>query len=403
MGKNPLQNIQPRKDVDGDTVYRVRIHHKGNSYSATRDTLSEAAAWRDDTKYRLKHNIALDGEIPQGDMTLGKATDKFIQATAGRAASTVKGYIWSQRQLLKYFGEYALLSSITQSKMYEYVSHRQNVDQIGSSKLCQELSFVKMVYETARAWDIEIPSPERNIKRPKKHKKSREEKLERVVKEDELIPFLSSIRAGKPHKYITAEKYQAKYGPRNRTLYLYLVFLLHTGMRPSEAVFLRWEKPSAKTIKEARGKKTHAGYLDTARGGFANVGTKTEPRFVPAHPVTINIIDRLQKEMTGQFIFLPDEHGQKMTPYRYYRSAFETARSGTILEDGTHLRENIDFYSFRHTARSRMAVCGVQDSAAENIIGHEGDKMQAVYTHYEDQDLIQEIKKLDYPWLKIKY
>jgi hypothetical protein len=43
-----------------------------------------------------------------------------------------------------------------------------------------------------------------------------------------------------------------------------------------------------------------------------------------------------------------------------------------------------------------MAVCGVQDSAAETIIGHEGDKMQMTYTHYEDEDLIREIKKLKY-------
>lgn len=402
MGIDPMKNILARKDVAGDLVYRVRIYHKDKTYSATRDTLSEAAAWRDDTKYRLKNSITLDGEIPQGDMTLGKATDKFIMTTAGRAASTVNGYIWSQRQLLKFFGADALLSSITQSKMYEYVSHRQNVDLIGSSKLCQELSFIKMVYETARAWDIEIPSPERNIKRPKKRKKSSEEKLERVIKESELIPFLSSIRAGKPHKYITVEKYQDKYGPRNRTLYLYLLFLLYTGMRPSEAAFLRWKKQSPKTIKYARVKKIHAGYFDIARGGFANVGTKTVPRFVPAHPVAIQIVEQLQKDNTGLFLFLPDEHGQKMTPYRYYRSAFETARAGTTLKDGSKLRENIDFYSFRHTARSKMAVCGVQDSAAENIIGHDGDKMQAVYTHYEDQDLIREIKKLDYPKLTIE-
>lgn len=397
--KNLLKNIEVRVGRDGTESYRVRLINNGKTYSATRDTLTEALSWRDDAKYKLKNNIPLDGDVPSGDMTIGKATDKFISGSTGKAESTVRGYVWSQTQILKYFGEDTLLSSITQSRIYDYVSHRTHKDGVGASKIRQELSLIKMVYDTAKSWDIDIDSPERNINRPRKQKLSREEKLERVIKIDELIPFLEKVRSGNPHKWITKEAYHKKFYDRNKKLYLYLIFLLHTGMRPSEAAFMRWDKPTAKYIKEARLKKYHAGYVDVARGGFSNIGTKTQPRFVPGHPIAMQIIKSIKRD--GSFVFIPDEHGQKRKPYRYYRSAFETARSNTLLKDGGKLRGNIDFYSFRHTARSRMAVCGVQDSAAETIIGHEGDKMQAVYTHYDDGDLIEEIKKLNYPSINI--
>lgn len=392
-----LKNIDVR-ELEEKEVFRVRLYHKGKSYTATKDTLSEAVAWRDDTKVRLKAGIPLDGETPSGDIELGKATDDFIKGQQGKAESTINGYVWTQNQLLNYFGENTLLSHITQSKMYEYISHRQNKDRVGVSKIRQELSFVKMLYETAQAWDIDLENPARNIKRPQHAKVSREEEIEKVIKEEELKPFLEKILHGHPHKYIKEETYHKKFGDRNKKLYAYLVFLLYTGMRPSEAMFLRWGKPSVKYIKEARLKKWHAGYVDFTRGGFSNVGTKTVSRFVPAHPVVKKIIEKMIKE--GEFIFVPDETGQSRRKYRYYRSAFETARANTVLESGESLRQNIDFYSFRHTARSRMAVCGLQDSAAETIIGHEGDKMQRTYTHYDDADLIKEIAKLDYQTLR---
>ncbi len=358
---------------------------------------------RRETLEKLRAGLPLENETPDGDMTLVEASAKFIMGMqSSRAKASLSSYNWAREQLLKYFDEKTLLSSITQVKMYEYVSHRQNIDGVGPSKLSQELSFIKMVYETARSWDIDIPSPERNIPRPKKNRPSREDKLDRVIKELEMVPFLEKVKAGHVHQYITPEKYEKKFGSRNEILHLYLLFLLYTGMRPTEAAKLRWDKPTAKQLKQLNKRMTHLGYVDLSRGGFSKVGTKTETRFVPAHPVAKKIIQYLEKKKTGRFVFLPDEHGQRDAPYKYYRSAFETARENTILKDKSSLRTNIDFYSFRHTARSRMAICGVQDSAAELIIGHEGNEMQRTYTHYDDEGLISEIKKLDYPWLKLE-
>ncbi|SDO96229.1 tyrosine-type recombinase/integrase [Desulforhopalus singaporensis] len=423
--KKPMRNIEARETRWGMT-YRVRVQYKGQVFQATRDKLSEAIEWREQTEHLLHTGQPLPGEVPEGDMKLGEASDKFIKGCSHKSRATINGYHFAQNKILDYFGDKTLLSQITPSRMYEYVTHRQNIDGVGSSKLCQELSFIKMVYDAARTWGVTVESPERNIVRPKKKHPSREEKLDRVIKENELIVFLEKIRSGHINRFITSEKYLAKFGDRNKTLYLYLMFLLHTGMRPTEAAYLRWSPPTAREIKESKKKAIHLGHVDLERGGFSKVGTKTETRFVPAHPVAAKIIrhleglrsakeqqlrEQLEKrngpgsgtkdDCTLKYVFIPNSHGQKTHPYKIYRSAFETARTNTFLQDGSRLRQNIDFYSFRHTARSRMAICGVQDSAAEEIIGHVGDRMQKTYTHYDDAGLIAQISKLDYPELHL--
>lgn len=378
-----LKNIDVRETDDG-TVFRVRISYRGKSYTATRDELKDAIEWRDDSRRRLKSGLPLEGDIPQGDMAFLKASDKFILSASDRSPSTISMYNFAQSQFLKYFGQKILLSEITPLRMHDYLGQRRGVDHVGPSKLYQEMSFLRMVYQAAGGWGIRIASPEKDIPRPKRPQLSREDKLDRVIKADEMILLLD----------------EAKKRPNN--LYYFLLFLLHTGMRPSEAAALRWERLPIPEEKTRRKAKRHIGYVDLARGGYSRIGTKTGTRFVPAHLIADKIIKYLKKERDkngenekNQMVFIPTTHKQRNRPYLFYRRTFETARTKSGI------RQNVDFYSFRHTARSRMAVCGVQDSAAEEIVGHEDKKMQKVYTHYEDTDLVREIAKLDYPWIKL--
>ncbi len=387
---DPMRNIDVRETDDG-LVYRIRVTYKGKKYSATRDTPEDALTWKKDTLARLKSGKPLQGDIADGDMKFSDASGKLISSRGDRSKSTIEGYQWAELSILKYFGNNVLLSEVTPVRVYEFVDYRRNTDHVGASKIGQELSFIRQVYQNARGLGSTLQSPELDIKRPKKLERSREDQLARVIKKEELTCFLETVRQ------------------RKQELYLFLIFLLYTGMRPTEAASLRWKALDGRDDANARLAKEHRGFVDFTRGGFSKVGTKTNPRFVPGHPVAMKIIKTLQKKQKNQkkedlkrkFVFILDEHGQKDRPYLFFRTVFRNAKRDSRKDDGTKLRSDIDFYSFRHTARSRMGVCGVQDSAAETIIGHEGNKMQAVYTHYEDDDLINEIKKLDYPWLEI--
>jgi len=384
--KNLLKNIDARETKWG-TVYRVRLRIKGETYSATRDSLVEAINWRDQTEALLRAGMPLPGETPQGEMSFEDASDKYISSASDRSRSTLSMYRFAQAQILNYFDDKILLSKITPLMIHEFINHRRNNDHVGASKIYQELSFIRMVYQAAAGWGLEVISPEINIKRPKRKIASREDRLNRVIQPEEMSSFLAKVHEYRPD------------------LYFYLVFLLYSGMRPTEAATLRWKRMPGKEEKKSIREKRHTGYIHLKRGGFSRIGTKTIPRFVPIHPVTLRLLNILEKERKAGkiFVFLPDNHGQKDRPYQHFRRVFRRARRDTVLPDGDKLRDDIDFYSFRHTARSRMAVCGIQDSAAETIIGHESDRMTNIYTHYEDHDLVREIARLDYPWLELLF
>lgn len=375
-----MQNIQVRPGVAGD-VYRVRLLVNGKSYSATRDTLAEAVAWRDQAKAALQAGGCLPGDVPAGDMTLGDASDKYLARVIGRTPATMAQYLVTQRHLVGFFGNERLLSSISEVDVYRYLDQRQLVDKVGTSAVINELSFLRQMYITARAFGVELVSPEANIPRPSRARKSREESLRRVITGDELSALMPVVLE------------------RNKVLYAFLRFLLYTGMRPSEAASLRWRPLSAADHKAATAKRLHVGFIDDLRGGFGAIGTKTGQRFVPGHCCAYESVDmatRWKTDKKSPYVFLPSNSGQKITPYKYFRSSFETARKNTVLASGEPLRQDIDFYSFRHTWRSRMAACGVQDSAAEVIFGHNDASMQAVYTHYSDAELVEWIDKLYY-------
>ncbi|MCP4342167.1 MAG: hypothetical protein GY799_25625 [Desulfobulbaceae bacterium] len=80
-----------------------------------------------------------------------------------------------------------------------------------------------------------------------------------------------------------------------------------------------------------------------------------------------------------------------------------TSIDNTLLSATDHLRKDIDFYSFRHTCRSAKEACGVQTAMAETIIGHNENSFKFTYIHCSDEDLLKEIKKLNYPGLKIAF
>lgn len=379
--KNPLRNIEIKEGVYG-TVYRIRIAVKGKRYTASRDTLPEAIQWRDESITTLRSGGTLEGDIPAGDMLLGDALSKFIHSSRkDKARNTIHQYLSAETQLIKYFGEKRLLSSIRPPHILEYIDKRQITDSVSGSKICQELSLIRLVYEYAQAYEVNLPSPELSIKRPKKRTDSREDRLDKVITINELQALLKESQKN------------------SHSLYLFLLFLLYTGMRPSEAASLRKRRLSMKDEKDAKKEKRHIGYFDKVRGGFSRVGTKTETRFVPGHPIAIAIVNYLIQQNSGsQFLFLPNNHGQKDRPYLYFRWKFRNSRKNAKIDNMISLREDINFYYFRHTARSKMASCGIQDSAAETIIGHADHSMKAVYTHYNDIELIEQIQKLQYPW-----
>ena len=119
------------------------------------------------------------------------------------------------------------------------------------------------------------------------------------------------------------------------------------------------------------------------------------------HKVTIKIIEILLESAPKdqRLVFLGNKYLGSDRAYRYYRRTMRTTLNNAIV-DGAKLRKDITFYSFRHTARSAMEVCGISTSMAETIIGHNDKSFKFTYIHISDEDLVREIGKLEFHGFK---
>ena len=419
-----------KREWKNSTTYKVEVRKKGRTARNTFDSEMEADKWAADREHEIKYDLPFPWEIEttddsetttdtRSDKLLDSAIDKFIFEKTGLVSpSQIKNYGFSKSPLIKFFGKSKKMSEIHKSDMANYVLKRMTEDKVGASSIRNELSLIRKAYEQAHAWSPPVcyPSPEKDIVRPTHKKLSREDGLEKIADVDELNAIFRC----------------AKF--RKAPFYLFIRFLLFTGMRPSEAASLYWEKLPVKIEKEMRKKQQPIGYVDLKRGGYSMVGTKTETRFVPAHPEATAIIKILQKErgktkkeQSDKLVFLDDKHIGRLNPYKYYRRSMQTTManarvtegneeelflgvlksdSGPIVKErqmmklGSQLKKDLNFYSFRHTIRSNMAKCGIPTEVGETIIGHNDKSFKFTYIHLTDEQLVKEMAKLNYPGLE---
>ncbi|MFT5728762.1 MAG: integrase [Desulforhopalus sp.] len=378
-----MGTVRKRKRKSG-TKYLAEIHVNGHRESKTFDDDLDARIWIRKRESEIRTGVYPDDEVAPGDLLLTKAIDRFIvEARSIVSRAQVNNYGFAQVALEKSFPATIKLSQLNRQDVSNHILTRMTVDGVGPSSIRSELSLIRKVYEKAIEWGMDYPSPELGITRPKHKTKSREDRLEKVLKVDELNSIFEEA------------------ANRRNNLYYFLRFLLFTGMRPSEAAHLYWEQLPRTTEKEAIKNRFHVGYVDLKRGGFSKVGTKTETRFVPAHPEAIAIIEklRLTKKEGQKLVFLDNKHINRETPYKHYRRTLQTTLTKATV-DKKGIKKNINFYSFRHTTRSNFANCGIPTETGETIIGHNEKSFKFTYIHLTDEHLISEIKKLHYPGLE---
>ncbi|MDD5760434.1 MAG: site-specific integrase, partial [Desulfobulbaceae bacterium] len=164
------------------------------------------------------------------------------------------------------------------------------------------------------------------------------------------------IRNGRT-RFLTKEEAQnlldiAKESP-NRKLHPYLLVMIHTGMRPSEAAGLTW----GDVAFEARLAKLHI--------------TKTGMRYVPLTEKVEEVLRNLRPSdaRNGTPIFLPlarmKSEQLRNVPCRHFKRAFETARNKAGLED-------VHLHDLRHTAASHLLLAGEDLKTLYETLGLKG-------------------------------
>ncbi|MEE4136309.1 MAG: site-specific integrase [Desulforhopalus sp.] len=204
-----------------------------------------------------------------------------------------------------------------------------------------------------REWVIPITNPVTEVSRPRVRNRTR------FLTRDEAQKLLEAAKTS-----------------RNQKLYPYLLVLMHTGMRPSEAAGLKW------------------GDIDVDGRLVRLQVTKTDMRYVPITEMAINILRSIRPDNAGSqtYVFLPPEsvESKQLTalPYLHFKRSFRTARTKAGLDD-------LHLHDLRHTAASHLLMAGVDIRTLAEILGHKTLQMVHRYTHLLNEHKLKAVDRIN--------
>lgn len=342
-----MATIRKRKGKHGVSHF-VEVYVKGVRKSATFDTQSAAMAWAEETEALLRSGLPLPGEVPDNDMDFSKAVDRYTTEAARRKKTNTRRVDQEiGKRLVEFFGG-KTLRQVEGKDIAAYRDYR--LSKVGSSSVIQDMSFLSCLYRDARfEWGlVDIEDPGKNIRRPSAphHRIS----LLHPRQIDALLDFCCVSKS--------------------KRLHCYVLLMLHTAMRPSEAAGMRWDQIDIK-----------AGIIDLTE-------TKTDPRRVPMTKAVREMLLKMPGK-EGRYVFLEEPLSKQVMdqPYRYFRKAFENACGEAGIEDFT-------MYGLRHSAASYLIMNGVDIRTVAEIMGHRNISQTMRYTHFLDSHKIAAIEAI---------
>jgi len=374
-----MATVLPRKTKQG-LHYLCQVRLKGYpSLSQTFARESEAVKWGEDVEHALRNGLPLPGEeIPLDDKSIEDAVNDYLDLTEtqrGRSRHTILTDRGTGKRLKSRFGHLSL-RTLTREDIEEYKLDR--LHEVGPASIRHDMSMLSRIYEMARIrWrlsnliypgqDVPLPAPPPNRKK--------------VVPE---IAFASLFRECKASK--------------NPLLYQLVSLLLNTGMRPQEAVLLRWRQV---LIDEQ--------VIDLTK-------TKTEPRRVPLSIECLELLATIPRQPDTDLVFLSEELAKKDKPVRFFRRAFEQAcvrakinqpkrrdvskkKAELLVGDTT---ASVTLYTLRHSAATYMLMQGVDIRTVADILGHKNISQTMKYTHLADNHKIAAVNTPGLPWQQNK-
>jgi integrase len=156
------------------------------------------------------------------------------------------------------------------------------------------------------------------------------------------------------------------------TLYSYVLILLHTAMRPSEAASLTWPQ-----VRQAE----RTLVLNTTKTGRS--------RLVPLTRQAVAQLDTLREINSGStYVFLPAHTKPQRIASEFFKRSFATACRNAGIS-------GITLYSLRHIAASYLIMLGVDIRTVGDIMGHSDISMTMRYTHLLTEHKIAAVDVLD--------
>lgn len=355
-----MASIRKIKTKFGET-YCVDVRLKG--FSPLRRSFSrrsEALEWAEDVENALRNNLPLPGEtICNDDKIIKDAVTQYLAITGQdktRSRHTVLTDRGTGERLIRRFGKFSL-RTLTREDIEEYKMDRLAV--VGPASIRHDMSMLSRIYEVARIkWRMKgLDYPGRDIKLPAPPTERRV-----VVPVEKFGALLGECRKSK-----------------NPMLFPLVNLLLNTGMRPEEAVLLKWWQV-----------RDNESLIDLTK-------TKTEPRRVPLSDGVLAMFSTMPRTDAG-YVFVSPETAAKDKPVRFFRRSFEEAcvRAGINTRGGSG--KNVTLYSLRHSAATYMLANGVDLETVRDILGHSNISQTSKYLHMSDDHKKKAVNIDGLPW-----
>lgn len=304
---------------------------------------SEILLWMAETEEAIRARRYKDPRL--GSVEFGVALERYLQnVTTTKAVTTQQRERRTASSLLRILGQNTPLNEITPSVVARLRDDR--LASVSAYSVRLELALLSDLFNVARTeWELPVPNPVADIRRPKAPSGRM-----RFLTPEDAKRLLDE--AGKR---------------RNKCLRPYLLILLQSGMRPSEAAGIRvWQ-------------------VDLSKRRLMLDQTKNDdPRGVPLTDAAVDALRPLiENKEPHEAVFLTDKQitgSYAARPNQAFKTAFGVARKEAGLD---WLR----MHDIRHTAASWMLMRGVDLRSLAEILGHRTLQMVMRYTHLDDAHL----------------
>jgi len=235
-----------------------------------------------------------------------------------------KSDYFNLKSLKKYFGN-KCLHEITPKDIEQYRADR--IKEVSKSTVNRALNCLSSLYNRAIEWGKAAENPMSKIKLYKVP-----EKRTRYLEREEIDKLLAHCC---------------------EHLKPIVIVALHTGMRKSEILGLKWHD------------------IDIKRNTIHLYDTKNgEKREVPMNEVVQKTVIGVFKNPGSQYVFC----NKDSKPYGNVRKSFFTAlKKADII--------NFRFHDLRHTFASQLVMSGVDLNTVRELLGHKSIEMTLRYSH----------------------
>jgi len=281
--------------------------------------------------------------------TLGRFADRYFQWCRDIGQKAVKSKDAHIASIKAYFGSETLLSKIARADVEKYQAEltrteNRNKRLLSPATINRRMACLRHLFSKAVEWGAISSHPCHGVKQFKENNRRL-----RFLTAEECATLLDACPTGKP------------------TLRRVIELALHTGMRKSEVLHLKWECVNLR--------QGFLEILDQKNGEYSTI---------PLDDRVMEIFRSIPRRLDSPYVFPGKVKGQ---PFWDLKRQFEVAVKRSKLKD-------VNFHTLRHTAASHMVMSGVPLATVKEILRHKDYAMTLRYAHLSAEHTRAAIKAL---------